>query len=69
MEYAKDEIFQIRYNTKLNRLEMKNEKWTSMLVKKIKSHKLLASSMIIFLLLAIVNMAMVVSFMRILQNV
>ena len=29
MEYAKDEMFQIRYNTKLNRLQIKNESWTS----------------------------------------
>ena len=34
MEYAKDEIFQIKYNTKLNRLEMGKENWTSKLVKK-----------------------------------
>ena len=41
MEYAKDEIFQIRYNTKLDRLEMKGESWTSRLSKKIKRHKLI----------------------------
>ena len=29
MEYAKDEIFQIRYNTKLNRLQIGSESWTS----------------------------------------
>lgn len=69
MEYAKDEVFQIRYNTKLNRLEMKGEKWTGRLVKKIKEHKLLASSIVAFLLLATINMVMIGNFMRILQNV
>ena len=29
MEYAKDEIYQIRYNTKLNRVQIKQESWTS----------------------------------------
>ena len=69
MEYAKDEVFQIRYNTKLNRLESKEENWTSRLVKKIKSHKLLTSSIIAFLLLATANVVMIGSFIKILQNV
>ena len=38
MEYAKDEVFKIRYNTKLNRLQIKEENWTSKLLKQIKAH-------------------------------
>lgn len=68
MEYAKDEIFQIKYNTKLNRLEMGKENWTSKFVKKMRSHKLLTTTIIAFFMFATLNMVMIYSFMRILEK-
>lgn len=68
MEYAEDEIFQIKYNTKLNRLEMRKEKWTSRLSKKIRNHKLLTTTIIAFFMFATLNMVMIYSFMRILEK-
>ena len=55
MEYAKDEVFKIRYNTKLNRLQIKEENWTSKLLKQIKAHKFLTTVIIVFLLFSIIN--------------
>lgn len=69
MEYAKDEIFQIRYNTKLNRLQMKGECWTSKLAKTMKRHKLLTTTIIAFGLFSTINIIMIYSFMNILQNI
>ncbi len=69
MEYAKDEIFQVRYNTKLNRLEMKGDSWTSRWYKKIKRHKLITTVIVAFFMFATVNLAMIYSFMKILQSV
>ena len=69
MEYAKDKIFKISYNTKLNRLEMRGESWTSKLHKKIKRHKLLTTTIIAFCIFATINMLMICSFMKILQNI
>ena len=40
MEYAKDEVFQVKYSTSLNRLKGKDETWTSRLAGSIKKHKL-----------------------------
>lgn len=68
MEYAKDEIFQIRYNTGLKRLEMGEENWTSRLGKKMKRHKLLTVVIVSLCVFATVNMIMIGSFIRILQN-
>lgn len=68
MEYAKDEIFQVKYNTKLNRLEMKGESWTSRFAKKLKSHKLLTTIIIAFFMFATLNIVMICSFMKILHN-
>lgn len=69
MEYAKDEIFQVRYNTKLNRLGMREENLTSRIYKKIKRHKLLTTTIIAFFMFATLNIVMICSFMKILQNI
>lgn len=69
MEYAKDEIFQIRYNTKLNRLQIRSESWTSKIHKKIKRHKLLTTTIIALIIFSIANIIMVYNFMETLQNV
>lgn len=69
MEYAKDEIFQIRYNTKLNRLQIGSESWTSKIHKKIKRHKLLTTTIIALIIFSIANIIMVYNFMETLQNV
>ena len=68
MEYTKDDIFRIRYNTNLNRLQIR-EKWTSKLIKKIRNNKLLTTAIIAFIMFSTLNVAMIYSFMKILQNV
>ena len=68
MEYAKDEIFKIRYNTKLNRLQMRKENWTSRIYQIIKTHKFIISVILMLLLFSIINIMMINSFINILQN-
>ena len=69
MEYAKDEIFQIRYNTKLNRLQIGSESWTNKIHKKIKRHKLLTTIIIALITFSTVNIIMIYNFIEILQNI
>ena len=69
MEYAKDEVFQIRYNTSLNRLQIGKENWTSRFFKTIKRHKLISMVVIAFIMFSTVNVIMIYNFMKILQNV
>lgn len=69
MEYAKDVFFKINYNTDLNRLEIKKERWTSRLLNKIQHHKLLTTIIITFIMFSILNVVMIYSFMKILQNI
>ncbi len=69
MEYAKDEIFNIRYNTRLNRLEIKNESWTSKFMKFFKKHMLLNIFLIAFILLSSINFLLIYNFMAILTNI
>ena len=69
MEYAKDEVFQISYATKLNRLKGEEQSWTSRLCKKVKIHKLITTTIIAFLMFATCNLIMICDFMKILQNI
>ena len=69
MEYTKDIFFKVNYNTDLNRLEIAEESWTSKLIKKIKNHKLLTTIVIALAMFSTLNIAMIYSFMKILQNI
>ena len=69
MEYAKDEVFQVKYSTGLNRLKGKDETWTSRLASSIKKHKWITTIMIALLMFATINLIMIGNFIKILQNV
>lgn len=69
MEYAKDEVFKIRYNTNLNRLQIGKENWTSRFFKAMKRHKLISMVVIAFIMFSMANVIMIYNFMKILQNV
>ncbi len=69
MEYAKDEIFNITYNTTLNKLEIKQKKWTSRLKKIIKSNKLIISVISLFIIFCMVDAVLIYYFMRILSTI
>ena len=68
MECANNEFFQVQYNTKLNRLQIKEEGWTSKLGNAIKRHKFFTTIVIAFLLFSMINVIMICSFFNILQN-
>ena len=69
MYYANDEIFKIRYNTGLDRLQVDKEKWTRRLAKKIIKHKLLTMIIFAFIIFSTINVIMIYNFIKILQNI
>ena len=69
MEYAKDEIFQIKYNTNLSRIYPQKENWIYKIYRKLKQHKLLTTILITLLIFFITNIIMINSFMKILVTV
>lgn len=69
MEYAKDEVFNIRYNTVLNRLEIKNERGTSRVLKKIKKHKMISLIITILIMFSCLNFFLIYNFMIVLQKI
>lgn len=68
MEYAKDEVFQVRYNTKLDRLEIGHERFGKRLINTIRRHKLMTVTVITFLVFSTLNIVMVCNFLKMLEN-
>lgn len=68
MEYAKDEIFNIRYNTKMDRLQIGHKTLKDRIFESIRQHKLITTVVAAFLIFSCINVAMIWSFMNILQN-
>jgi hypothetical protein len=66
MELAKDEIFNIRYNAKLDRIEIKEE---NRITKFLKKHILLNMFLIAFAILSSVNFLLIYNFFNILKNI
>ena len=69
MELAKNHFFEVKYNTKLDKLEIQRESWISKLSKTIKRHKIISTITIAFLMFSTLNIVMIFSFMKILQNI
>ena len=68
MEYAKDKFFEVRYNTKLDKLVLKKERGISKIKRFIKMHKLISTISISFIVFSSINIIMIFSFFKILQN-
>ena len=68
MEYTREKFFEVMYNTKLDKLVIKKERWISKIRRVIKTHKFITTS-IAFFMFSIVNIIMIYSFMKILQNI
>ena len=69
MEIAKDEIFNVRYNTKLDRLEFPRQNWTGRLYKVIRTHKFITATIITFFAFSTLNCILIYNFMQILKTI
>lgn len=68
MEYTKDLILNIRYDESSNTLRLKTPKWTSKLIQEIKKHKLVVTTLAIFLIFVVIDVMLVTNFMHILTG-
>ena len=69
MEIAKERWYEVKYNTKLDRLVIRKQSLISKLLRKIKAHKLITTTFIAFIIFSILNIAMIYSFLEILENI
>lgn len=64
-----ENVFNIKYNTKLDRLELPKENRKLKIWKFIKSHKLISIILVSFFALSSINFYLIYSFMKILENI
>ena len=69
MEITKEKWFEVKYNTKLDRLVIRKQSLISKIFRKIKAHKLITTTLIAFIVFSILNIVMIYSFLEILQNI
>ena len=69
MEYAKDEIFKITYNSKVNRLQIPKENWRTKIAQKIKRHKWISLITILLVMFSCINFFLIFNFMKILTSI
>lgn len=64
-----ENVFNIKYNARLDRLEIPKEKKTMVLFQFIKRHKIFSMACASFLTLSCLNFYLIYTFMKVLQNV
>ena len=69
MEIAKDKIFNVRYNTRLDRLEIPKENLANKLYKMVKTHKFITATIITFFSFSTLNCILIYNFMQILKTI
>lgn len=67
MEYAKDEIFNIRYREDINKLEITKDR-TSKILNLLKRNKVIASLVTAAILISIINTMFIVNFFNVLSE-
>ncbi len=69
MENVKEKWYEIMYNTRLDKLVLKKLSFRRKVIRKIKRHKFITTIVITTVLFSILNITMIASFMKILQNI
>lgn len=69
MEGTKENWYEVRYNTKLDKLVLKKPKFTSKMLIFIRKHKLMTIVGISFIAFSILNITMIYSFMKVLEQI
>lgn len=68
MEYAKEKLYEVMYNTKLDRLVIRKERLISKVKRFVRSHKFITTVSIAFAIFSTANVIMIYSFMKVLQK-
>lgn len=64
-----ENVFNIKYNTKLDRLELPKEKKTTKIFKFVQKHKFISIVSVSFIALSSINFYLIYSFIKILESI
>ena len=69
MIYANDDIFNVGYNSELDRLEVKKRKITNKIMTTLKRNKIMTTLIILFATFSFMNCMLIYTFMQMLKNI
>ena len=69
MEETKEKWYEVFYNTKLDKLVLKKPKISGKINRIIRRHKILVTAFLFFITFSILNLTMIISFLKVLQNI
>ena len=69
MEYTKDLITRVRYGEVNNKIYVQNKSRVKKLLKKMKKHKIITTSIVLFFILAMIDGMLVFHFINLLETV
>lgn len=64
-----ENVFNVKYNTKLDRLEMPKERRTTKIFRFVQKHKFISIVSVSFFALSSINFYLIYNFMKILENI
>lgn len=64
-----ENVFNVKYNTELDKLELPKESKTKKIIKFIQKHKFISIVSVSFFALSSINFYLIYSFMKILENI
>lgn len=64
-----ENVFNVKYNTKLDKLKMQKERRTTKIFRFVQKHKFISIVSVSFLALSSINFYLIYSFMKILENI
>lgn len=64
-----ENVFNVKYNTKLDRLEITKERKTTKIFKFVQKHKFISIVSVSFIALSSINFYLIYSFMKILESI
>ena len=66
---ADEDIFNLKYNVNLNKIEIEKRKWTSRLFKTILNHKFISMIVVVFIIFSILNLFLIFNFIRVIEMI
>lgn len=69
MEETKEKWYEVMYNTRLDKLVLKKPTLRGKLLRKMRKHKVFTTIVFTAILFSVLNVTMIASFLKILQNI
>lgn len=69
MEDVKEKWYEVMYNTRLDKLVLRKKSNIRNLIRKMRKHKFIITIVLTFIMFSMLNITLILNFMKVLQNI